>query len=223
MHARKSNLPGIEADYGPFIVEEQTTLPSPAASRIGVSLSTKVLTLVGSLRAGSVNRQLAETAALIAPEGVEVEIFEGLGRIPFYNEDIDVEGSVPEAAAALRAAAAGADAVLLVCPEYNGTMPAVLKNAIDWLSRPFGTSAISGTPAAVIGSAFGQFGGVWAHDDARKSLGIAGASVVEDVRLSIGASVTRFAEIHPKDDAEVVEQIRTVLETLADSSAVAAA
>lgn len=186
-------------------------------------MSTKVLTLVGSLRAGSVNRQLAETAVLNAPEDVDVIIHEGLGTIPFYNEDIDVEGSVPEAAAALRAAAASSDALLLVCPEYNGTMPAVLKNAIDWLSRPFGTGAVSGTPSAVIGSAFGQFGGVWAHDDARKSLGIAGALLVEDVRLSIGGSVTRFAEIHPKDDAEVVEQLRAVLTALADASAATAA
>jgi NAD(P)H-dependent FMN reductase len=186
-------------------------------------LSTKVLTLVGSLRAGSVNRQLAETAVLASGDDVEINIFDRIGHIPFYNEDIDVDGSVPEAAAELRAAAASSDALLLVCPEYNGTMPAVLKNAIDWLSRPFGTSAISGTPAAVIGSAFGQFGGVWAHDDARKSLGIAGARVVEDVRLSIGGSVTRFAEIHPKDDAEVVEQLREVMSTLAGEAAPSAA
>ena len=186
-------------------------------------MSTKILTLVGSLRAGSVNRQLAETAVLNAPEGVEVTIHEGLGSIPFYNEDIDVEGSVPEAAAALRAAAAAADAILLVCPEYNGTMPAVLKNAIDWLSRPFGAGALTGTPVAVIGSAFGQYGGVWAHDDARKSLGIAGAIIVEDVRLAIGGSMTRFAEIHPKDDSEVVEQVHAVLSTLAAAPAAAAA
>ena len=99
-------------------------------------MSTKVLTLVGSLRSGSVNRQLAEAAILNAPEDVELIIHEGIGTIPFYNEDIDVEGSVPEAAAALRTAAAAADALLLVCPEYNGTMSAVLKNSIDWLSRP---------------------------------------------------------------------------------------
>lgn len=186
-------------------------------------MSTKVLTLVGSLRAGSVNRQLAETAVLAAGDDVEIAIFDGIGHIPFYNEDIDVEGSVPEAAADLRAAAASSDAILLVCPEYNGTMPAVLKNAIDWLSRPFGTSAISGTPAAVIGSAFGQFGGVWAHDDARKSLGIAGARVVEDVRLSIGGSVTRFAEIHPKDDDEIMGQLRDIISTLAEETAPSAA
>ncbi|WAP52095.1 NAD(P)H-dependent oxidoreductase [Arthrobacter sp. ATA002] len=186
-------------------------------------MSTTVLTLVGSLRTGSVNRQLAETAAAAAGDVAEIVIFDRIGQIPFYNEDIDVEGSVPEAAAALRSAAAAADAVLLVCPEYNGTMPAVLKNAIDWLSRPFGVSAISGTPAAVIGSAFGQYGGVWAHDDARKSLGVAGARVVEDVRLSIGGSVTRFAEIHPKDDAEVVEQLRGVISTLTAEAAPSAA
>ncbi|MET4060863.1 NAD(P)H-dependent FMN reductase [Arthrobacter sp. UYP6] len=185
-------------------------------------MSTKVLTLVGSLRTGSVNRQLAEAAILNAPEDVELIIHEGIGTIPFYNEDIDVEGSVPEAAAALRTAAAAADALLLVCPEYNGTMSAVLKNSIDWLSRPFGSGAISGTPAAVIGTAFGQYGGVWAHDDARKSLGIAGARVVEDARLSIGGSVTRFAQIHPKDDPEVAEQVRTVISSLAEASTSAA-
>lgn len=186
-------------------------------------MSTTVLTLVGSLRAGSVNRQLAETAVLTSGNDVEVVIFDRLGQIPFYNEDIDVDGSVPEAAAELRAAAAAADAVLLVCPEYNGTMPAVLKNAIDWLSRPFGMSAISGTPSAVIGSAFGQYGGVWAHDDARKALGIAGARVVDDVRLSIGGSVTRFAEIHPKDDAEILEQVRGVMATLVGETTASAA
>ena len=186
-------------------------------------MSTKVLTLVGSLRAGSVNRQLAETAVLAAGDDAEIAIFDGIGHLPFYNEDIDVEGSVPEAAAELRAAAASSDAILLVCPEYNGTMPAVLKNAIDWLSRPFGASAISGTPAAVIGSAFGQFGGVWAHDDARKSLGIAGARVVEDARLSVGGSVTRFADIHPKDDEEIVGQLREIISTLAGEAAPSAA
>ena len=125
-------------------------------------LSTTILTLVGSLRAGSINRQLAEAAAAGAPEGVEVKLFEGLGDIPFYNEDIDVEGHVPEAAQSLRDAAAAADGLLLISPEYNGTMPAVLKNAIDWLSRPFGAGAISGMPTAVIGGGLALlFGILW--------------------------------------------------------------
>lgn len=175
-------------------------------------MTTTVLTLVGSLRNGSTNRQLAEATALNAPDGVTVNVFSGLENIPFYNEDTDVEGQVPTAARELRAAAADADALLLVSPEYNGTMPAVLKNAIDWLSRPYGNSATKDMPAAVIGTAFGQYGGVWAQDEARKALTIAGANVLEDVKLSIPNSVVRFAELHPKDDAEVVGQVAAVLE-----------
>ncbi|NYI04720.1 NADPH-dependent FMN reductase [Allostreptomyces psammosilenae] len=177
-------------------------------------MSVRILALVGSLRAGSHNRQLAEAAVKLAPEGVEVELFEGLADVPFYNEDIDVEGGAPATALRLREAAAASDAVLLFSPEYNGTMPAVLKNAIDWLSRPYGAGALVGKPVAVVGTAFGQYGGVWAQDDARKSVGIAGAVVAEEIKLSIPGSLTRFAETHPVDDAEVAEQLTTVLSSL---------
>ncbi|MFP1624993.1 NAD(P)H-dependent oxidoreductase [Streptomyces sp. 5K101] len=185
-------------------------------------MSVRILALVGSLRAGSHNRRLAEAAVKHAPEGVDIEIFEGLADVPFYNEDIDVEGSVPAAAAVLREAAGRADALLLFTPEYNGTMPAVLKNAIDWLSRPYGAGAISGRPVAVVGTAFGQYGGVWAHDEARKAAGIAGAAVLEDVKLSIPGSVTRFAETHPADDAEVVTSLTEVLKQVTAQAAAAA-
>ena len=177
-------------------------------------MSVRILALVGSLRAGSHNRQLAEAAAKLAPAGAEVVLFEGLADVPFYNEDIDVEGSVPAAAAKLREAAQAADAFLLFSPEYNGTMPAVLKNAIDWLSRPFGAGAFGGKPVAVIGTAFGQYGGVWAQDDTRKSVGIAGGKVIEDIKLSIPGSMTRFAETHPVDDAEVSAQLTEVVTRL---------
>ncbi|GAA3697092.1 NAD(P)H-dependent oxidoreductase [Arthrobacter ginkgonis] len=177
-------------------------------------MATTVLTLVGSLRSGSTNKQLAEAAVANAPEGVAVNVYEGIENLPFYNEDIDVEGQVPAAAAELRAAAGAADALLLVSPEYNGTMPAVLKNAIDWLSRPYGAGATSNKPAAVIGTAFGQFGGVWAQDEARKALEIAGAKLVEDAKLSIPNSVVRFAETHAKDDAEVAGQVADVLKSI---------
>ena len=185
-------------------------------------MSVRILALVGSLRAGSHNRQLAEAAVKFAPEGADVEIFEGLSEIPFYNEDIDVEGNVPAAAAKLREAAQASDAFLLFSPEYNGTIPAVLKNAIDWLSRPYGAGAFGGKPAAVVGTAFGQFGGVWAQDETRKALGIAGAAVVEDAKLSIPGSLTRFAETHPADDAEVVQGLTKVIQQLAQSAPTAA-
>lgn len=177
-------------------------------------MATKVLTLVGSLRAGSTNQQLAEATAHNAPEGVEVNVFEGLESIPFYNEDVDVAGQVPAAAQTLRDAAGEADALMLVTPEYNGTMPAVLKNAIDWLSRPFGAGAVKDMPSVVVGTAFGQYGGVWAQDEARKALNIAGANVLEEVKLAIPNSVVRFAELHPKDDAEVAEQVAQVLKSI---------
>ncbi|MET9835653.1 NAD(P)H-dependent oxidoreductase [Streptomyces sp. NPDC006385] len=174
-------------------------------------MSVRILALVGSLRAGSHNRQLAEAAVKLAPEGAEVVLFEGLADIPFYNEDIDVEGSVPAAATKLREAALASDGFLLFSPEYNGTIPAVLKNAIDWLSRPYGAGAFGGKPVAVVGTAFGQYGGVWAQDETRKSVGIAGGKVLEDVKLSIPGSVTRFAETHPVDDAEVAAQLTEVI------------
>ncbi|MPY34506.1 NAD(P)H-dependent oxidoreductase [Streptomyces adustus] len=177
-------------------------------------MSVRILALVGSLRAGSHNRQLAEAAVKLAPEGAEVELYEGLADIPFYNEDIDVEGNVPAAAAKLRAAAQGADALLLFSPEYNGTIPAVLKNAIDWLSRPYGAGALTAKPVAVVGTAYGQFGGVWAQDETRKAAGIAGAKVLDDVKLSIPGSVVRFAETHPVDDAEVAAQLTDVIARL---------
>jgi NAD(P)H-dependent FMN reductase len=187
---------------------------------------TNILVLVGSLRSGSTNRQLAEAAVEASAEGVNLTIFEGLGEIPFYNEDIDIEGSVPEAAVRFRDAVAAADAVLVLTPEHNGTVPAVLKNSIDWSSRPFGAGSISGKPVAVIGTAFGQFGGVWAQDEARKSYGIAGARVLEEIKLSIPSSVIRFAEIHPRDDADALAQVSAVVDSVvkavADGEPVAA-
>ncbi|SPF06210.1 NADPH-dependent FMN reductase [Streptomyces sp. MA5143a] len=174
----------------------------------------RILALVGSLRAGSHNRQLAEAAVKLAPEGAEIALFEGLANIPFYNEDIDVEGSAPAAAARLREAAQASDAFLLFCPEHNGSIPAVLKNAIDWLSRPRAVGAFGGKPVAVVGAAFGRYGGVWAQDEARKIVGIAGGKVLEDVKLSVPGSVGRFAESHPVDDAEVAAQLTEIITRL---------
>jgi NAD(P)H-dependent FMN reductase len=172
----------------------------------------KVLVLLGSLRAASINRQLAELATESAPDGVHLQLFDRLGELPFYNEDIDTE-DVAEPVQALRAAAADADAALVVTPEYNGTIPGVLKNAIDWLSRPFGNGALKGKPVAVIGTAHGRYGGVWAHDEARKSFGIAGVPVVEDLKLSV--QTTAFDGRHPRENAQIAANLRDVVGKLA--------
>ncbi|MGB9248781.1 MAG: NADPH-dependent FMN reductase [Mycobacterium sp.] len=173
----------------------------------------KVLTLVGSLRAASINRQIAGLVTEAAPDGVAVTVFEGLGDLPFYNEDIDNDADVPATVTALRAAAADADAALVVTPEYNGSYPAVIKNAIDWLSRPFGDGALKGKPLAVIGGSFGQYGGVWSHDDTRKSFGIAGARVVESIKLSVPFKTLNGQ--HPREHVEVAANVRDVVGKLA--------
>ena len=176
----------------------------------------KVLALVGSLRAASINRQLAELAVDTAPDGVTVTLFDGLGDLPFYNEDIDnspENGGAPASVEALRSAAADADAALVVTPEYNGSIPGVLKNAIDWLSRPFGNSALKDKPMAVVGASLGRYGGVWAHDETRKSFAIAGPRVVEDLKLSVPAK--SFDGKHPRENAEVAANLRDIVGKLA--------
>lgn len=176
-------------------------------------MSIKILALVGSLRTASVNRQIAELAADVAPDGVRVTLYDGLGDLPFYNEDLDTPDDVPAAVTALRAVAADADAALVVTPEYNGTIPAVLKNAIDWLSRPFGDSALKDKPLAVIGAALGRYGGVWAHDETRKSFGIAGPRVVDTITLSVPLKSLDGA--HPAQHAQLVDDVRDVVGKLA--------
>ncbi|WP_134325334.1 NADPH-dependent FMN reductase [Cumulibacter soli] len=171
---------------------------------------TRVVALVGSLRAESVNRRIAEHLKANAPEGVTVEIANGLGDIPFYNEEIDVEPA-PAAAQALREQVAAADAVLVLTPEYNGTMPAVLNNTIDWLSRPYGAGSLFGKPFAVVGSAASSFGGKWSHDDTRRSAGIAGAVVLDNVDVSHSHS-----EIDPLEDVEIAGRFLAALTALAE-------
>ncbi|WP_072690896.1 NAD(P)H-dependent oxidoreductase [Rhodococcus marinonascens] len=178
---------------------------------------TTVLALVGSLRAASVNRQIAETAVAVAPKGVEVIVFDGLGDVPFYNEDIDGVASIP-AVEALREAAGRADALLLVTPEYNGTIPAVLKNAIDWISRPYGTGAVKDKPVAVISASPSNNGARWAHEDTRKAACIAGGKVLEDVTLAIGGTTDKFAGRHPKENSEVAQQVAEVVTSLVDAT-----
>lgn len=171
---------------------------------------THVAVLVGSLRADSVNRQVAESLRALAPEGTVIEILDGLGDLPFYNEDIDSAGA-PEPVSRVREAVAGADRVLAVTPEYNATMPAVLNNAIDWLSRPYGVGALAGKPFGVVGVTPTPYGGKWAHDDARRSARIAGAVVVEDVNVS-----QTTIDVDVLNDPAVQAKLREALATLVD-------
>ena len=174
-------------------------------------MSTTVTVLVGSLRADSANRKLAEALPSLAPEGVELRIAENLDQLPFYNEDLD-GANAPAAAVALRQQVAESDRLLVVTPEYNATIPAVVNNAIDWLSRPYGTGAIVGKPFGAIGVTPTPYGGKWAHDDARRSAKIAGAHVVEAVDFSQST-----LEVDVLSDEQVLNNLRSALAALLDA------
>ncbi len=178
----------------------------------------QILGIVGSLRAGSTNRRLLELAVEHLPEGVELVFWEGLRDVPPFDQDTEETPSV--AVAAFRGAVASADAILIATPEYNGSIPGTLKNALDWGSRPNATNAFRGKPVAVIGASPGAFGGVWAHAETRKVLGIMGSRVV-DAELSVGKAPDRLTA----PDDELRAQLRGVVETLvaeAETRAVAA-
>ncbi len=138
----------------------------------------RVLGISGSLRQGSFNGALLRAAAERLPAGAELVEFERLREVPAYDEDVDAAGA-PEPVRALREAVRDADAVLIATPEYNHSIPGQLKNALDWVSRPAGQSALNGKPAAAIGASTGMFGAVWAQAELRKVLGAMGGRVIE--------------------------------------------
>lgn len=136
-----------------------------------------LLVLVGSLRADSLNRRLARAALATLPPGVQPHTFDRLGDLPHYNEEQDGD-AVPEVVADLRRQIAGADAVLVVTPEYNGLLSGVTKNAIDWGSRPRGGAALAGRRVAVLSATGSPRGGEWARESTVRALTVAGADVL---------------------------------------------
>ena len=149
----------------------------------------RVLGISGSLRRGSYNTQLLRAAAAELPPSTRFELYEGLAGLPPYNQDLEVEA--PPAVRRLRRAIAGADALIISTPEYNASIPGVLKNAVDWASRPFPDNDLRGKPVAVIGASTGIFGAVWAQAELRKSLRHAGAHVLDE-ELPVGGASEAF-------------------------------
>ena len=148
-----------------------------------------IVGLSGSLRRDSHNTRLLRAAARKLPPGARLELWEGLADVPPFNED--VEAAAPAAVRRLRDAIVAADAVLIATPEYNASVPGQLKNALDWLSRPFDTNPLRRRPAAVIGASTGLFGAVWAQADLRRILERIGADVLDD-ELPIGQADSAF-------------------------------
>jgi chromate reductase len=181
----------------------------------------RILAIPGSLREGSYNMALARAAVERTPEGTEVVLYDCLGELPLYSEDLDGEYA-PDAVRDLRTAIEDADAILFVTPEYNGSVSGVLKNAIDWASRPpRGGAALWGKTAAVAGASTGQFGAIWAQQDLRRILGIAGARVIEG-ELPLAQARSVFDDQGRLLDPLLGERLRKHLENLAHEAAAVA-
>jgi chromate reductase len=173
----------------------------------------KILGLSGSLRRDSHNTRLLRGTAALLPPDVELELFAQLAAVPPYSEDD--EHQAPPAVAALKAAIAGADALLVATPEYNASIPGALKNALDWVSRPIASTPLKAKPAAVIGASTGLFGAVWAQAETRKVLSTIGARVV-DRELPIGQAEEALGPDGLPLDRELLEQLSATLDELVE-------
>ena len=171
----------------------------------------KILAVSGSLRRESHNTSLLRAARELLPPDAGLELWEGLKAVPPYDEDDDADPA-PEAVARLRAAIAGADAVLFATPEYNSSVPGQLKNALDWASRPLAANVLRNKPVAVVGASTGAFGAVWAQAELRKILAAIGARVL-DAQVAVGHAPTRL-EDGRLIDPELRGQLREVVAAL---------
>jgi chromate reductase len=138
-----------------------------------------ILMLVGSLRADSWTARLTDSVSGLLPADVTSHVYADLAALPHYDQDLDTD-QAPAAVVAFREAVDAADAIVVATPEYNGSIPGVLKNAIDWASRPRGASAIAGKPVAVVSVSPSPRGAQWAREDAVRILGVAGAAPLAD-------------------------------------------
>jgi chromate reductase, NAD(P)H dehydrogenase (quinone) len=152
-----------------------------------------VAVVVGSLRKASFSRRVARALIGLAPPEVKGSIVE-IGDLPHYDQDIDDEKRPPEAWTVFRAAIKAADAVLFVTPEYNRSVPGVLKNAIDVGSRPYGQSAWSGKPAGIVSVTPGAMGGFGANHALRQSLVFLDMPILQQPEAYVGNAGTVFAE-----------------------------
>ena len=180
----------------------------------------RILAVSGSLRSGSHNTSLLRALQEEAPEGVEVELWDGLAEIPPYNADHDLVPG-PDAVEEFRSVVRGADAVFFSTPEYNSSIPGALKNALDWASRPIATNVFRNKPVGVTSASAGAFGAVWAAAELRKVLGAMGSRVA-DIELAVGHAGEKFDADGNLIDHDVRETLREGLETLISEVAPAA-
>ncbi|WP_067568205.1 NADPH-dependent FMN reductase [Nocardia acidivorans] len=175
----------------------------------------RFLALSGSLRRGSHNTGLLRALTALTPPGVHIDLYDGLGGLPHFDQDF--EADPPAAVVELRDLVAAADGVLIATPEYNSAIPGVLMNALDWLSRPAGSSALSGKPVAILGASPSQFGTARAQLVLRQILHRIGAPVVAGPEVTVFQSHLRLnteGEFTP--DEFTATLLRQLLDGLTD-------
>jgi chromate reductase, NAD(P)H dehydrogenase (quinone) len=176
---------------------------------------TRIISIAGSLRERSYNRALLRAARELAPAGVEVEEYD-ISALPFYDGDLEAAGD-PEPVVALRAAVAGADALLIATPEYNRGTSGVLKNAIDWLSRPALASVLRWKPVAIVGASTGRGGTRRAQQQVRDALLFPGAIVLDEPEVAVAVAWEHFDEEGRLVDGRTRDAIEELVDALASA------
>jgi len=181
--------------------------------------SKRLLALPGSLRRRSYNRRLLDAAAGIAPPGVTVHVYPHpeLAAVPLFDEDLEEEtGGGPESVRRLRREVAVADGLLIATPEYNQSIPGVLKNTLDWLSRESPIEVLAGKPVAVVGATAGRWGTRLAQSVVRQVLAATGARALPAPQLYAAGAEALFDEEGLLIDAATRRQLAAVLAALAE-------
>jgi chromate reductase len=171
-----------------------------------------ILGLCGSLREHSYNRRLLAAAAQELPDDAVFLVFEDIAKIPPYNEDIDAR-ETPVAVQALRGAIAAASGILIATPEYNASVPGLLKNAIDWASRPYPDHVLRGKPVVVAGASVSPYGATLAQAELRRVLKVVGAHVLE-AELAVAEAHNAFAADGRLADAELRLELASLVQAL---------
>ncbi len=172
-----------------------------------------ILGIAGSLRQGSYNRAALRAAEQLVPEGARLDIFD-LAGIPLFNQD--EEKNLPARVVELKRSIRAADAVLLVTPEYNYSIPGVLKNAIDWASRPYGDNAWDGKPVAIMGASPGSLGTARAQYHLRQLVVGLNMHTVNRPEVLISGAAERFDAQGNLKDENTRKLIRNLLENLVE-------
>lgn len=171
--------------------------------------------IAGSLRKASYNRALLRAAQELAPAAMEIRIFERIGELPHYDEDVEKEGD-PEPVEALKRAIAEADALLIATPEYNQGVPGLLKNAIDWASRPERRSVLAKKPTAIFGASIASTGTARAQSQLRQDLVLSDVPVLVQPEVLVYRAQEKFDEQLRLTDEKTREYVRRLLAGLAD-------